>query len=93
MWYDYFCVPQRIIASGSRVSRSRSLSENDFEDQRDAIGSIPAYINKCDSTFYAKILKVSFFRFFGWIFGLKSLCEGFFLVVEAGFKAFRSFLR
>jgi len=48
VWYDYFCVPQRIVAPGSRVSRSRSLSENDYEDQRDAIASIPAYINKCE---------------------------------------------
>lgn len=46
VWYDYFCVPQRIVASGSRVSRS--LSQNDYEDQRDAIASIPAYINKCE---------------------------------------------
>lgn len=47
VWYDYFCVPQRIAGRvSSRVSRS--LSQNDFEAQRDAIGSIPAYINKCE---------------------------------------------
>ena len=43
VWYDYFSVPQHTV-----TRESRSVSENLFEDQRNAIASIPAYIDKCD---------------------------------------------
>ncbi|CAJ1377918.1 unnamed protein product [Effrenium voratum] len=43
VWYDYFCIPQYAIEA-----RSRSVSANQFQDQRNAIASIPAYIDKCD---------------------------------------------
>eukprot|EP00435_Cladocopium_sp_Y103_P058928 s465_g20.t2 len=44
VWYDYFCIPQYPVAD----LRSRSLSNNQFQDQRNAIASIPAYIDRCD---------------------------------------------
>eukprot|EP00438_Fugacium_kawagutii_P025773 Skav230054 [mRNA] locus=scaffold1221:62503:64380:+ [translate_table: standard] len=44
IWYDYFCIPQYPVTG----PRSRSLSENNMDDQRSAIASIPAYIDKCD---------------------------------------------
>ena len=43
VWYDYFCIPQYIV-----TNTSRSLSQNSFEDQRNAIASIPSYINRCE---------------------------------------------
>ena len=43
VWYDYFSVPQYTVTAWSR-----SVSGNLFEDQRNAIASIPAYIDKCD---------------------------------------------
>eukprot|EP00438_Fugacium_kawagutii_P009885 Skav200529 [mRNA] locus=scaffold3153:8212:10196:- [translate_table: standard] len=44
IWYDYFCIPQYPVTG----DKSRSLSENNMDDQRSAIASIPAYIDKCD---------------------------------------------
>ena len=41
IWYDYFSVPQYRFSS-------RSLGENQLEDQRNAIASIPAYIDQCE---------------------------------------------
>ena len=43
VWYDYFCIPQYTV-----TTTSRSLSQNNFEDQRNAIASIPSYINRCE---------------------------------------------
>ena len=43
VWYDYFCIPQHTISADSR-----SFSQNSFEAQRKAIGSIPAYVDRCD---------------------------------------------
>ncbi len=43
VWYDYFCIPQCTV-----TSQSRSVDANVVEDQRNAIASIPAYIDRCD---------------------------------------------
>ena len=42
VWYDYFCIPQCTV-----TSQSPSYA-NVVEDQRNAIASIPAYIDRCD---------------------------------------------
>ncbi|CAE7274631.1 TNKS2 [Symbiodinium natans] len=42
VWYDYFCIPQYAVDT-----ESRSVSANKFQDQRNAIASISAYIDKC----------------------------------------------
>ena len=43
VWYDYFSIPQHIV-----TAQSRSVSANLYADQRNAILSIPAYIQRCD---------------------------------------------
>ena len=51
VWYDYFGCPQVHLnphASEDVLVRSRSFSENPFEDLKNAIGSIPHYVSQCD---------------------------------------------
>lgn len=53
VWYDYFGCPQihqihRASTSQDLLLRSRSLSENPFEDLKSAIASIPYYVSRCD---------------------------------------------
>ena len=43
VWYDYFSIPQYTV-----TAESRSVSTNLYEDQRNSILSIPAYIHKCE---------------------------------------------
>ena len=49
--YDYFGCPQVHLnthTSEDVLVRSRSFSENPFEDLKNAIGSIPHYVSQCD---------------------------------------------
>lgn len=53
VWYDFFGCPQihqihRPSTSQDELRRSRSFSENPFEDLRSAIASIPYYVSRCD---------------------------------------------
>ena len=43
VWYDYFCIPQDTV-----TPTLRSLSQNIFQDQQNAIASIPSYISRCE---------------------------------------------
>ena len=48
VWYDYFGCPQvDKRASEIELVRSRSFTENPFDDLKDAIGSIPYYVAQC----------------------------------------------
>ena len=50
VWYDYFGCPQlhRHDCPEDVLVRSRSFSENPFEDLKRAIASIPHYVSQCD---------------------------------------------
>ena len=50
VWYDYFGCPQmhRTAPSHELLLRSRSFSENPFQELKAAIASIPYYVSKCD---------------------------------------------
>jgi len=43
VWYDYFSIPQYTV-----TAQSRSVSANLYEDQRNGILSIPAYVHRCE---------------------------------------------
>ena len=43
VWYDYFSIPQYTV-----TAQSRSVSTNLYEDQRNGILSISAYIHRCE---------------------------------------------